>query len=154
QANAFFNMIDRALNGPNPARDAETRDLLDAWLRRPRRDVLVDLRGQIPACGAPDVACKPIPVEQRVTTDFIWQRSPYQMVGGGSGVIETAGIDYILPYWMARYYGVLGSASDASSSDAPASGARVVSAASNGQGLAPESIASLMGSALAQTTQT
>jgi hypothetical protein len=28
-------------------------------------------------------------------------------VGGGSGIIENAGIDYILPYWMARYHRVL-----------------------------------------------
>ena len=60
-----------------------------------------------PSCGADDVACAPIPIEQRVTTDFIWQRSPFQLVGGGAGLIEGAGIDYILPYWMARYYGVL-----------------------------------------------
>ena len=26
---------------------------------------------------------------------------------GGDGTIETAAIDYLLPYWMARYYGVL-----------------------------------------------
>jgi hypothetical protein len=107
QSNAFFNVIDRAINGPNPARDAETRVLLDAWLRRPRRDVWVDLKGQVPACGSEERACQPIPVEERVTTDFIWQRSPFQMSGGGTGVIETAGIDYILPYWMARYYGVI-----------------------------------------------
>jgi hypothetical protein len=107
QANAFFNMIDLAINGPNPARDAETRVMLDAWLQRPRRDVWVDLKGQVPACDSEERACQPIPVEQRVTTDFIWQRSPFQMSGGGTGVIETAGIDYILPYWMARYYGVI-----------------------------------------------
>ena len=35
--NAFFNMIDRALNGPNAARDAETLALLGAWLERPRQ---------------------------------------------------------------------------------------------------------------------
>ena len=40
-------------------------------------------------------------------TDFLWQRGPFQLTGGGSGIIETAGIDYILPYWMARYYGVV-----------------------------------------------
>jgi len=141
--NAFFNMIDRALNGPNPARDAETRALLEAWLLRPRRDRWVELRGKVPACGAEDRACQPIPVEQRVTTDFIWQRSPFQMVGGGSGVIETAGIDYILPYWMARYYGVIDAASEL----------RVVSAASGGAGLAPEAIGSLIGSGLAPAAQ-
>jgi hypothetical protein len=31
---------------------------------------------------------------------------PFQLSGGGDGIIETAGVDYILPYWMARYYRV------------------------------------------------
>jgi hypothetical protein len=105
--NAHFNMIDRSLKGPDDVRDANTRAYLDQWLLRPRRDVYVDLRGVYPSCGADDVACAPIPVAQRVTTDFMWQRSPFQLAGGGSGQIEGAGIDYILPYWMARYYGVL-----------------------------------------------
>ena len=105
--NAFFNMIDRALNGPSEARDSETRRILDEWLLRPRRDLPTDLRGVYPACGAEDRACKPIPIVQRVRTDFLWQRSPFQLVGQGTGRIETAGIDYILPYWMARYYGIL-----------------------------------------------
>jgi len=42
-----------------------------------------------------------------VRTDFLWQRSPFLLVGGGYGTIEGAGLDYILPYWMARYYEVL-----------------------------------------------
>ena len=41
--NAFFNMIDRALRGPDAARDAETRALLDQWLQRPKRDFYVDV---------------------------------------------------------------------------------------------------------------
>ena len=139
--NAFFNMIDRALNGPNPFRDAETRVLLDQWLLRPRRDLFVDNRGKYPACGDPDRACQPIPVADRVTTDFLWQRSPFQMSGGGSGRIENAGIDYILPYWMARYYGVLG-----------ADTLRVVSAASGASTLAPGAIASAFGANLANST--
>jgi hypothetical protein len=104
--NAHFNMIDRALNGPNATRDANTRLYLDQWLLRPRRDFFVDLTQVYPACGD-NRACDPIPVDQRVNTDFIWQRSPFQLQGGGDGSIETAGVDYILPYWMARYYGVL-----------------------------------------------
>ena len=103
--NAFFNMIDRAVSGSDSKRDAETRALLDAWLLRPRTDVYRDFTGQFPSCG--DHACKPLPVEDRVTTDFLWQRSPFQLSGGGNGDIETAGIDYILPYWMARFYGVV-----------------------------------------------
>jgi len=105
--NAFFNMIDRAINGPNPQRDADTISYLEQWLLRPRRDVPVDLRGVYPACGAAGQACNPIPIAQRVPAQFLWQDSPFQLVGGGSGIIESAGIDYILPYWMARYYGIL-----------------------------------------------
>jgi hypothetical protein len=103
--NAQFNMIDRAINGANPPRDAQTAALLDAWLLRPRVDVYRDFSSQFPVCGGN--ACSPLPVQERVTTDFLWQRSPVQLAGGGNGDIETAGIDYILPYWMGRYYGVI-----------------------------------------------
>ena len=104
--NAHFNLIDRAVEGPDSRRDAETRDLLARWLRRPRRDWFVDLRDALPACGD-NRACSAIPVESRVNTDFLWQRSPFQLSGGGGGFIETAGIDFLLPYWMGRYYSVL-----------------------------------------------
>jgi hypothetical protein len=100
-------MIDRALNGANSTRDLATASYLDQWLFRPRRDVYVDLRGQYPSCVNSDESCDPLPIVQRVTTDFLWQRSPFQLDGGGSGLIEGAGIDYTLPYWMARYYGVV-----------------------------------------------
>jgi uncharacterized protein (TIGR03437 family) len=140
--NAFFDIIDRALNGPNAARDAETRMLLDQWLLRSRRDFYVDNTGKFPTCGDPTVACNPIPVPNRVPTDFLWQRSPFQMSGGGSGLIESAGIDYILPYWMARYFNVV----------AP-DNLRVVSAASDASPLASGEIASIFGTNLASTTQ-
>jgi hypothetical protein len=104
--NAHFNMLDRALQGANAARDAETINMLDAWLVRPRRDYWIDLRGRYGACGD-DRACIPISIQERVNTDFLWQRSPFLLFGGGLGTIETPGVDYILPYWMARYYGLL-----------------------------------------------
>ena len=105
--NAHFNMVDRALKGQDAARDAETIELLDLWLQRPRRDYWVDLQGRYAACGA-NRACMPIPVNERPNTDFLWQRTPFQLYGGGIGTIETAAIDYILPYWMARAYDVAG----------------------------------------------
>lgn len=106
--NAHFNAIDRSIRGPNTGRDYDTRTFLDEWLPRPRRDPYVDLRGVYPACGSSGTeACNPIPVAARVPTDFLWQRDPFQLTGGGSGLIEGAGIDYILPYWMSRYYGVI-----------------------------------------------
>jgi len=105
--NAHFNMIDRALNGANSRRDLETVAYLRQWLFRPHRDLYVDLEGQYPSCVNSDQSCQPLPVDVRVPTDFLWQRSPFQMEGGGSGLIESSGIDYILPYWMARYYNVM-----------------------------------------------
>lgn len=103
--NAHFNMVDRALKGESSGRDTETALLLDLWLQRPRRDYWTDVRDRYPACDS-DRACSPIPVTERVNTDFLWQRSPFQLCGGGEGTIETAAIDYILSYWMARYYGL------------------------------------------------
>jgi hypothetical protein len=103
--NAHFNMVDRALKGADGARDSETIVLLDLWLQRPRRDYWGDLRATYPACDT-NRACNPIPVNERMNTDFLWQRSPFQLSGGGFGTIETAAIDYILPYWMARHYGL------------------------------------------------
>jgi hypothetical protein len=106
--NAHFNMIDRALKSPNDPRDNQTRIMLQEWLWRPRRDLYRDWRGdpRYPACGE-DRACSPIPVFDRINTDFLWQRSPFLLYGGGGGRIATAGIDYILPFWMARFYGVI-----------------------------------------------
>ena len=106
--NAHFNMIARGLQGANSTRDAQTVDMLGRWLLRPRRNVLVDNNGKYPAC-ATNRACSPIPVQDRYTTDFLWQRSPFQLKGGEDGAVPTPGVDYILPYWMARYYGVLSS---------------------------------------------
>jgi hypothetical protein len=105
--NAHFNMIDRALNGADATRDPQTAAYLFEWLERPRRDVYVNLAGLYPSCGSPDQSCDPLPIPVRVPDEFLWQISPFQLDGGGSGVIEGTGIDYILPYWMARYYGII-----------------------------------------------
>ena len=35
------------------------------------------------------------------------ETNSFVLAGGGEGNIEGAGIDYILPYWMGRYYGVI-----------------------------------------------
>ena len=104
--NAHFNLIDRGLRGANATRDAETVSLLTLWLQRPRRDYYVNNAGKYAACGT-NRACAPIPVNDRYTTDFLWQRSPFQLAGGGDGTVESPGVDYLLPYWMGRYYGVL-----------------------------------------------
>ena len=104
--NAHFNMIDRAIKGPESRRDNETVEFLELWRQRPRRDPFVDLRGTVKACGD-DRACSVIPILKRPTTDFLWQRSPFLLYGGGVGLVEGSGIDFILPYWMARFFGVV-----------------------------------------------
>jgi uncharacterized protein (TIGR03437 family) len=132
--NAFFNMVDRALNGAAAGRDQETITLIEQWLQRPRRDFAVDLSNRVPVCVAE--ACQPVPVPLRPPGDFLWQDDPFLLTGGGKGIIETAGVDYILPYWMARYYGVISSGV-------------IQSAAAPGLGIAPDSYASIYGTGLA-----
>lgn len=139
--NAFFDVIDRALNGPNAARDEEIVSLLNNWLLRPRRDVFVDLNGKVPVCGGQ--ACAPVPVAMRPPSDFLWQRTPFLLSAGGAGTVESAGIDYILPYWMARYYGVISAANSLT----------IQSAAASSTPIAPDSIASIFGTNLAAETQ-
>lgn len=103
--NAHFDMIARALLGPDTARDAAVAEHLRRWLRRQRRDFAVDLTAKYAACGE-NRACEPVPVEERPNTDFLWQRSPFLLAVRGDGTTATPGIDYILPYWMARFHGV------------------------------------------------
>jgi len=104
--NAHFALIDRWLRGPDAERDGRTVELMLEWLRRPRRNIWVDLSDRYAACGD-NRACDAIPVAERPATDFLWQRSPFLLSGGAGGDVEEAGIDLILPYWMARYLEVL-----------------------------------------------
>jgi uncharacterized protein (TIGR03437 family) len=132
--NAFFDMVDAALEGANASRDAEMRSLLDQWLQRPKRETHVDLSHTVAVCGSE--ACQPIPVPLRPTLEFLWQIDSFQLAGGGDGTIEGSGIDYILPYWMGRYYGAI-------------AGGAVQSAAAPSSAVAPDSLASLYGANLA-----
>ena len=135
--NPFFDIIDHSIQGANATHDAEIAPLVEQWLQRPQRDPYVDLTSTVPVCGSE--ACTPVPVPLRPATDFLWQRDPFALTGGGYGTIECAGVDYILPYWMGRYYGVI-------------QGSGVQSAAAPGTGVAPDSIASLFGDNLASAT--
>ena len=132
--NAFFDVVDAALEGANASRDAEMRSLLDQWLQRPKRETYVDLSKTVAVCGTE--ACQPVPVPLRPTLEFLWQIDPFQLAGGGDGTVEGSGIDYILPYWMGRYYGAI-------------AGGAVQSAAAPSGAVAPDSLASLYGANLA-----
>jgi len=100
--NAFFGVIESAIDGKDETRDQHIRDNLDAWLQRQRHDFWVDLRPTRPACDDDDNrGCDIVSVSQRSPADFLCQRSPCQLYRGLYGTVEGAGIDYILPYWMA-----------------------------------------------------
>lgn len=55
-------------------------------------------------------AVSPIPVAQRIPTDFLWQRSPFQLSQDQNPGHQAPGFDYLLPYWMLRYYSEVGGA--------------------------------------------
>jgi len=135
--NAFFDIIDRGLNGPNAARDAETSMLLDQWLLRPRRDPYVDLTSKVTVCGTQ--ACQPIPVPMRVPTDF--------MGHGARSSLPEAGRES-LRLRESTTYCVL----DGALLTEWARPSRLQSAAAGSLVVAPESIASLFGSNLASQT--
>jgi hypothetical protein len=104
--NPHFNMIDRALMGPEKRRDAESVALLEQMPGRGLRHKAVDTTKRYKACGR-NRACDPVPVAARVYTDFLWQRDPFALADRGDERIEHSGLDYVLPYWMARHYGVI-----------------------------------------------
>jgi hypothetical protein len=100
--NAHFNMIDYVIRGADATREAETKKSLTDLLARGFLDRPVNL--SYPTCG--DDACDPVPVAERPYADFMWQRTPFALADPGTLTKESPGIDYILSWWMARYYGI------------------------------------------------
>lgn len=58
----------------------------------------------IPGTSTTLRARRPLPIAIRTPTDFLWQRAPNQLVGSASNTHQAPGVDYLLPYWMLRYY--------------------------------------------------
>ena len=53
----------------------------------------------------------PIPANER--TQQRWNSNPFEVIGGGSGMSESDPGAWLLPYWMARYHGLLADAAPA-----------------------------------------
>jgi len=127
--NAYFQTIDAALDPTLAATLApEIQDELWRFVARGRREVSVmnstdptiqqgtysvPLSYQKTATSGTLVpktvteALYPIAVEKRPPTDFLWQRDPFQLDGGGDPKRQHPGVDLVLPYWMARYYNLV-----------------------------------------------
>ncbi|MBI4559692.1 MAG: hypothetical protein HY706_19050 [Candidatus Hydrogenedentes bacterium] len=60
-------------------------------------------------CGV-DIQCSggyavdPLPIPDRPHSDFLWQRSPWKLDGGYNPLQREPGVDFLLPYYMLRYY--------------------------------------------------
>ena len=67
-----------------------------------RDDVIIDdsrnVRGNI-------LLTEVLPADERHFAR--WNADPYQAVAGGDGTQEGACIQWLLPYWIARYHGIL-----------------------------------------------
>ena len=129
--NAHFNNTYLAFDPASKARlGAENENLLSRWLLWPRRRQRVDLHGDpsiekvlftppldpgalYPAGHtAPfEIAKYPLPPDQRIGSGFMWSVSPCQLDPGFPSnpdpYIEGETLDFVLPYWMARYYGAI-----------------------------------------------
>jgi hypothetical protein len=128
--NAHFEAVTYALTGDRRRVDQAVRDTIDwiAYRNRTASSVhnsdrcgkdlqcvpadYVQIDQSTPA-GTAQVATQnsstlrsltPLPVNQRPASDFIWQRDPYTLDGAWSSNEIEPGIDYLLPYWMIRYY--------------------------------------------------
>ncbi len=109
---------DAALTRPRQEIERETRFLLKAWLDRPRNyavgpvdhSSVTTVEYHFGDGSTETIARDPVPMPIRPSTDFLWQRSPFflaEEVFEGPE-ITPPGIDYLLPYWLARHLGVIG----------------------------------------------
>jgi|GEM_PF-962143 len=55
----------------------------------------------------PTEALYALPIDKRREDMVRWHRSPYVLDGGNNSGRERTGCDYMLPYWMGRYYGYI-----------------------------------------------
>jgi hypothetical protein len=128
--NAHFNNTYAASDPSSVARlGAENEVLLTRWMRGPRRWLNGDLRNDptiekvtitLPLPKISDrkvattleIAKHPIPIDKRLSTGFRWSRSPFRLVDDncsltGEPYHEGEAVDFLLPYWMSRYYGLV-----------------------------------------------
>ena len=127
--NAYFNLVElatlgdqpEALSRPREEIEREVRQELTLWLDRPelwekglgpdksKLDLVT-----FPGLGGNEAEVidrQPVAVDQRPSSDFLWQRSPFRVEGvqdiPENVFVRPPGIDLVLPYWLARWTGVL-----------------------------------------------
>ena len=127
--NAHFEAITYAVTGESSRHDASVEHLRQ-WLDY-RHNIHLGPVDNSPGCGVafecvpddqldavigeqtvvirPGTAARlrartPLPVAARPPTDFLWQRPPTQLAGSEAATHQAPGVDFLLPYWLLRYY--------------------------------------------------
>ncbi len=83
-------------------------DQLAGFPLAPNAAVPVDLRGvypEDPAC--PGLSAVAIDVGDRVPASFLWERQPWKLQDPGLPNGLYGGVDYLLAYWLGRYFGFI-----------------------------------------------
>ncbi|MBK5966120.1 hypothetical protein CCR95_19050 [Thiocystis minor] len=67
-----------------------------------------DLRGIYPeSTQCPGISAVAVNVDERVPATFVWERNPWKLYDPGTPNQMYPGIDYLLAYWMGRFYGFI-----------------------------------------------
>ena len=67
-----------------------------------------DLRGIYPeSTQCPGISAVAVNVDERVPATFVWERHPWKLYDPGTPNQMYPGIDYLLAYWMGRFYGFI-----------------------------------------------
>ena len=67
-----------------------------------------DLRGVYPeSTQCPGISSVAVNVDERVPASFTWERHPWKLYDPGTPNLMYPGIDYLLAYWMGRFYGLI-----------------------------------------------
>ena len=93
------------------APEADVQLDIPEWPLDPLSVLLSDLIDKLGIRGLIDFepqTLDPRPVSQRCPESFIWQKNPYIIeCHGGDGREVYPGIDYMIAYWMGRYYSLI-----------------------------------------------
>lgn len=116
EGNAFWTFIFLACGGRDELALEEARLQLRLFPATKRR-YEVDHRGRqdierafFKGRGGVPRARYPLPINLRARSSFDWKDSPYALYSamGSDGHVEYAPVDYLVAYWMGRYYGFIG----------------------------------------------
>jgi hypothetical protein len=99
--NVFFSFVHAAVVGDV---DEAKEKGVQALREFPDRKLAVATRKSEPKSGQPT----PLNLRPYVSAGTLWVGDPTEVVGHLVGDVEIAGIDYLVAYWLGRYYGFIG----------------------------------------------